>query len=232
MNTETAILRKLPLGLAVVLVGLSVALGAPRSSAGDASNRPAERLTTQAASRATEESSAEAAERVIRKLVDEAFSTLKDAQLAKDEKKRAAKLRQVVDRAFDWVGMARSSLGPRWRKLSEAQRNEFVEIFEELLARHYMDDLDRFQGTERVEFRGTRERGSLVVVRTILVTASKEQLPIDYTLEKQAKDHRVVDFSVEGVSLVNHYRKSFSAFLVNNSFEELLRRLKRKLGLS
>jgi ABC-type transporter MlaC component len=41
----------------------------------------------------------------------------------------------------------------------------------------------------------------------------------------------VVDLSVEGVSLVNHYRQTFSRFLANKQFPDLLQQLKRKLGI-
>jgi ABC-type transporter MlaC component len=45
-------------------------------------------------------------------------------------------------------------------------------------------------------------------------------------MQREGSTWRAVDFSVEGVSLVNHYRKSFARFLVNHSFEELLAKLR------
>lgn len=74
--------------------------------------------------------------------------------------------------------------------------------------------------------KGTEERGELPVVKTILVTDSRDRVPLDYLMRREGNTWRAVDFSVQGVSLVNHYRKSFARFLVNHSFEELLAKLR------
>jgi phospholipid transport system substrate-binding protein len=175
---------------------------------------------------------AKAPEQLIRETVDAVFVILRDAALAKDPKRRMQALREVVDKAFDWPAMARSSLGAHWRKLDDAQRAEFVEVFKELLAQQYMDDIDRFQGTEQVSVTGSEKSGDLVVVKTVLLTGSREQVPMSYTLHQLAGAWRVEDLSIEGVSLVNHYRKTFARFLVNRTFAELLEQLKRKLSSS
>jgi phospholipid transport system substrate-binding protein len=174
---------------------------------------------------------AAAPEPLIRETVDKVFKILRDPALQQDSKQRMLKLREAVDRAFDWDGMAQSSLGPPWRKLDDKQRAEFVSVFKELLAQQYMDDIDRFQGTEQVQIKGTEKSGELQTVKTILVTSSREQVPMNYTLQNNGKRWAVVDLSIEGVSLVNHYRQTFSRFLANKQFPELLQQLKRKLGV-
>ena len=172
----------------------------------------------------------ESPRQVIEKTVDAAFAVLRDPSLRSDPKKRLGKLREVVDRAFDWEAMAQSSLGAPWRGLDAGQRNEFVTVFKELLAQRYMDDIDRFQGSEEVKIKGVQESGHLTTVQTLLITASRDQIPIDYTLQKANGKWRVEDVSIERVSLVNHYRKTFARYLNNKSFGELLQQLKRKLG--
>lgn len=173
---------------------------------------------------------ASAAERLIRQTVDEVFAALRDPELAKDKKRRMQKLRLIVDQAFDWVAMAKSSLGPHWRTATEAERARFVEVFKELLAQQYMDDIDRFRGTEEVSHRGSEVQEGLVKVKTVLITNSREQVPMDYTLQQVEGRFWVIDLAIEGVSLVNHYRKTFSRYLVNKSLAELLAQLERKLG--
>jgi phospholipid transport system substrate-binding protein len=172
----------------------------------------------------------EPARQVVARTVDQAFAVLRDPKLKGDAKQRMRKLREIVDRVFDWEAMAQSSLGAPWRKLDEAQRAEFVGVFKELLAQRYMDDIDRFEGTEQVQIKGSDEQADLATVRTVLITGSRDQVPIDYTLHKTAGGWRVEDVSIEGVSLVNHYRKTFARFLTNKSFSELMQQLKRKLG--
>ena len=126
--------------------------------------------------------------------------------------------------------MAQSSLGAPWRQLNEGQRKEFVVVFKELLAQRYMNDLDRFQGSEELTVGDAEQQADIAIVKTTLRTASREQIPINYTLRQNGGKWRAEDVSIEGVSLVNHYRKTFSRFLANKSFADLLQQLKNKLG--
>jgi phospholipid transport system substrate-binding protein len=172
-----------------------------------------------------------APEALIRTTVNAAFVVLKDKALAGRERRgqRIAELRQIADRVFDWAEMARSSLGVQWRSLDASQRSRFVEVFKDVLAAEYIDDIDRFRGTETVSVDGSVAQGEDVVVRTTLVTAGRDRIPIEYRLRLQSGKWMVVDLSIEGVSLVNHFRKTFGAALANMTIDQLVERLKRQL---
>jgi phospholipid transport system substrate-binding protein len=172
----------------------------------------------------------ESAKQVVDKTVRDALKILRDDKLKADRKQRVQKLREVADRAFDWEGMAKSSLGAPWRNLNDTQRRDFVEVFKELLAQRYMDDIDRFQGSEELTVGNADQQAELAVVKTTLFTVSREQIPIDYTLRLTNGQWRAQDISIEGISLVNHYRKTFGRYLTNKSFDQLLAQLKQKLG--
>ena len=169
-----------------------------------------------------------AQEAVIKRTIDAAFAVLKDKSLAGREKRpqRIAALRAVADRAFNWAEMARSSLGAQWRTLDDRQRGRFVDVFKEVLAARYMDDIDRFQGSETVTVDGSAQQDEEVVVRTTLVTSSRERVPIDYRMRAQQGTWMVVDVTIEGVSLVNHFRKTFAGALANITIDQLIERLK------
>lgn len=170
------------------------------------------------------------ANQVIHGLVDQAFAVLRDPALKTKPEGRVKKLREITDKVMDWDTMAKSSLGHHWRNLSEAERAEFVNVFKELLARQYRDDVDRFRGNESVAFGQDEKKDGVIVVKTTLTTASGEKVPIDYTLHQVESKWLVEDVSVEGVSMVNHYRKTFDRYLVNDPFATLLAKLKKKLG--
>jgi phospholipid transport system substrate-binding protein len=170
-------------------------------------------------------------EGAIRKTIDDAFTVLKDKTLMgkAQRTRRIAALRQIADRTFDWSEMARSSLGAAWRSLDGAQRDRFVSVFKDILAARYMDDIDRFQGTEMVTVDSSVREGDAVVVRTTLVTASRERVPLDYRMRQENGEWAVVDLSIENISLVNHFRKTFSAALANMTVDQLIERLERQL---
>jgi phospholipid transport system substrate-binding protein len=167
---------------------------------------------------------------VVEHTIDDAFKILRDERLRSDSARRMHELRGVVDRSFDWGRMAQSSLGAPWRDLTPVQRTEFVNVFKELLAQRYMDDIDRFEGSEDMTVTGVEQLEGQATVKTQLLTSSKQKIPIDYTLHATQAHWRVDDVTIEGVSLVNHYRKTFANYLANKTFQELLQQLKRKLG--
>jgi len=176
-------------------------------------------------------SPADAAEATIRKTIDAAFVVLRDKALVGKERRarRIASLREIADRTFDWPEMARSSLGVQWRGLNDQQRRRFVEVFKDILAAEYMDDIDRFQGTETITVDKSTRQGDDVLVQTTLLTASRERVPIAYRLTPEQDRWMVVDISIEEVSLVNHFRKTFSGALANMTIDELIARLRRQL---
>jgi ABC-type transporter MlaC component len=171
------------------------------------------------------------AEAMIRKTVDEAFAVLKDPKLTgkAHRAERLAALRAIADRSFDWAEMARASLGAPWKTLDTAKRTRFVDTFKDVLAARYMDDIDRFEGTEVVTIDGSSREGDDTIVHTTLVTGSKEHVPMDYRVRGAEGKQTIVDISIEEVSLVNHFRKTFSAALVNMSIDQLIDRLQKQL---
>jgi phospholipid transport system substrate-binding protein len=165
---------------------------------------------------------------VIRSTVDQAFDVLRDQELAKPERRndRIAKIRVIADRVFQWDAMAQSSLGVAYRSITDDQRKEFLALFKRTIADEYMDDMDRFMGDEKVLVQGVEARDEQRVVSTVLVTHSREHVPIVYFMHLEGDRWVIHDFSVEGVSLVNHYRQSFANYLVNHTFDRLLERLR------
>ena len=173
-------------------------------------------------------------EAIIRKSVDEAFAVLKDKSLAglAHRDQRIAALRAVADRTFDWGEMAKASLGSTWRTLDSQKRAHFVDVFKNVLAARYMDDIDHFEGSEKVTVDGSSRDGEDTVVKTTLITSSREHVPMDYRMRSEGDKWSVVDLSIEGVSLVNHFRKTFSAALVNMSIDQLITRLAHQVPAS
>ncbi len=172
---------------------------------------------------------ASAAAQLVRGSVDDALKVLKDPSLQGRAKRKArwGQLREVSDRAFDWSAMSQRSLGVHWRKLNPAQRERFVTTFRELLATHYLGQIDRFTGKEKLEYKGTEKTPTATEVRMVLITASREEVPLHFFVDERPK---VVDVSIEGVILSNHYRGVFNRQLVNNDFDTVMKKLERKVA--
>jgi len=174
--------------------------------------------------------SPDVATQLIQKTVDQAVAVLSDPELQGPQKrlKRHEKLRNISDEVFDWGAMAQRSLGVHWRNLNEEQRTRFRDVFKELLANHYLSQLDRFQGDEKVVHTGTEKAGEDVKVKMLLETQSRASVPIHFFVNGEKQ---VFDVAIEGVSLTNHYRGSFNRLLVNGSFDNMMKKLEQKLAV-
>lgn len=163
--------------------------------------------------------------------VSQALAVLQDPKLADDSQRnlRQSKLRAVSDGMFDWEKVAQRSLGAPWRKLSAADRKRFQDAFHELLVSTYLKQLDRFRELKELAYLKTEPEGQEATVSYELRLKSHENIPIVFRVDSTKK---VVDVSIENVSLANHYRGSFQRVLVNKDFDALMKILDRKVKLS
>ena len=82
----------------------------------------------------------------VRQTVEDVLNILADEALqapARAEERRRL-IRQAVLERFGFKEMARRSLGRHWRKISGAQRQEFVDLFSDLLERSYINKIESY----------------------------------------------------------------------------------------
>jgi phospholipid transport system substrate-binding protein len=167
----------------------------------------------------------------IKETTDKIISILGDPELkgsAQAEKRRNL-IRKTADDRFDWPEMSRRSLGQHWRKLSEEEKNTFVNLFSQLLERTYMEKVEDYSG-EKVSYSGETIDGDYATVEMKVLTSKNVEIPVVNKLKKNGGEWMVYDVSIEGVSLVNNYRTQFSSILSKSSFAELLAKLQEKVS--
>ncbi len=136
---------------------------------------------------------------------------------------------KAVEFSFDFREMARRSLGRGWRKLSEAQRQQFTQVFRELLERSYGSRLAAFSG-QTVSYGEVRKRKhGRVTVETEIID-KKKHIPVKYSLYKSRHGWRIYNIIIEGVSLVGTYRTNFRNTLKKKGFDGLMQNMQDKLA--
>ncbi len=168
---------------------------------------------------------------VARQVIDKALDILNDPANAGPSKKnyRHQMVKQIVDRHFDYREMAKRSLGSAWNNLNNAQRDEFVRLFAELLEASYADKIDRYAKRVRVDYTGESLDGEYAEVRTVVVRPN-DRIPLNYRLLNQSGTWMVYDVVIEGVSLVSNYRSQFSRIISESSYAELVKRLRTRVN--
>lgn len=162
--------------------------------------------------------------------VNKVLDVLRDpalkAELAKEVKKD--KLRPMYKSMFDDVELSRRALARNWNNMNAAQRQEFVQLFRQVLEKAYADKILSYTSEKIVFDRETMLSENQAEVQTKIITSSKE-IPVSYRLILKDGAWKVYDVVVESVSLVQNYRSQFNDILAKNTPEQLLEILRKKV---
>ena len=140
---------------------------------------------------------------------------------------RRAELRRAADSLFDFTEMGRRALGRHWADRTPAEREQFVKLFTDLIARSYIGKIDQYAG-ETIAYTAERVAGDEASVQSRVVTAKGTQIPVEYRMHRINDGWSAYDVFVENVSLVGTYRSQFDRIIRSESFAALLQRLREK----
>jgi phospholipid transport system substrate-binding protein len=163
----------------------------------------------------------------LRTQIEKAVKILEDPELKKKPVERRAAVRQVANDIFDFSETAKRSLARHWAPRTQAERDEFVSLFSDLLERSYIGKIELYGG-EKIHFVGESLEGEGAVVRTKLITKQGTEIPIDYRMLHRGERWLVYDVVIEGVSLISNYRTQFNKIITTSSFQDLLKKMKTK----
>ncbi|HEJ83820.1 MAG TPA: ABC transporter substrate-binding protein [Desulfobacteraceae bacterium] len=166
----------------------------------------------------------------IRKTTDKIIEILTDPALKGSDKdrERAQQIRKAVDERFDWEEMSKRTLARHWKDRTPQEREEFIMLFGRLLERTYLDKVEGYSG-EKVLYAEEKVEGSYAVVAVKIITKEETEIRVAYRLKKKEGEWMVYDISIEGVSLVNNYRKQFQSIMTRSSYDDLIQRLRSKV---
>ncbi len=128
---------------------------------------------------------------------------------------------------FDYDEMSKRVLGKAWRKLSKEEKENFVELFTELLQYAYVGKIQNYAG-QSIEFKGQRIKGKRAEVKTELVDKNKT-IPVSYIMLLEGDQWMVYDVVVEGVSLIRNYMEQFREILRKGQYSGLVKQIEKKV---
>ncbi|MBI4642854.1 MAG: ABC transporter substrate-binding protein [Deltaproteobacteria bacterium] len=138
---------------------------------------------------------------------------------------RAQAIRQIIQKSFDFNLMAQNSLGSVYGGLSAGQRQDFVNTFSYLFQDSYTRLVLDFLKKETIKYEQERRQGSGTRVNTKLIRTN-ETIPVDYLMRPQGDGWLLYDVIVDGVSILDNYKRQFAQVIRTNSFDFLLKKMK------
>ncbi|HED15677.1 MAG TPA: ABC transporter substrate-binding protein [Gammaproteobacteria bacterium] len=135
-------------------------------------------------------------------------------------------LRELISKRFYYRAMAQRTLATNWKKASDAQKKEFIDLFSELLLFTYLDRIKAYTD-EKVEFKREKLKKKTAVVYTEIITGTAN-IPINYKLLLSGSNWLVYDVIIEEVSLVSNYRSTYKEIVKKDGIDGLLKKMSDK----
>ncbi|HXD95037.1 MAG TPA: ABC transporter substrate-binding protein [Candidatus Acidoferrum sp.] len=167
----------------------------------------------------------------LRPAIDQVLRVLDDPALKGVEhaRERRAALRAVMETVVDFPDAARRALSVHWAARTEAEREEFVMLFKDLVTSSYIVTMEGSAG-QLVVFVGEAEHDGITTVLTNVERRQGPPAAVEYRMHQRGSRWLVYDVIVEGVSLVGNYRTQFNTIVRTSSYAELIRRMRERVA--
>ncbi|MGR3219710.1 MAG: MlaC/ttg2D family ABC transporter substrate-binding protein [Candidatus Anammoxibacter sp.] len=159
--------------------------------------------------------------------VDKGLSVLNDPIFKEKPNERKTKLWNEISSAFNFPEMCKRTIShSKWRGVSVKNREEFITLLTKVVKDTFLARLDYFSG-KCVKYVGEVQVDKRAKVQCDVTLNTGKRITVSYGTLLLANDNWVIyDVIIEGVSVVNNYRRQFDYFLRPSSFDELLSKLK------
>ncbi len=180
--------------------------------------------------RAADDDTQAKARAFIEGLADQAVQALTNASVPREEREKRARV--LLRENFAVPTIAQWVLGRYWRVATPAEQQEYLSLFEDLIVVTYVDRFTRYSG-ERLRVTRSVGMGETGDVNVFSDITNPGGAPIDIGWRVRTRDGsmKVVDVSVEGVSMGQTQRSEFASIIQNNGGQVsgLLTEMRRRL---
>jgi phospholipid transport system substrate-binding protein len=143
-----------------------------------------------------------------------------------------AEMTRELRALFDIRDLARRALVDHWDKMKEADRNEIVDLLQQLVEKSYTLSLKK-NLKYRVDYQGEVPDREHVLVKTVVHAEKKKrpvQISVHYLLSKDKGTWRVLDVITDDVSMLKNYRSQFNRIIAKDGVPGLLAKMRKKLA--
>ena len=157
----------------------------------------------------------EAEEKFVSDFADNAISILSNDSLNANQKN--IQFTELVMSSIDMNLISKFVLSKYWKLATDDQKKEYLTAFKQYFISSYANKLDQYSG-EKVVIESSNAAKKFVIVKSNIVRDGTDTLKIqlDWRLLTRDNQTKIIDLSIEGISLIIAQREEFQSFLANN----------------
>ena len=168
----------------------------------------------------------EAEEKFVSNFADKAISILSNESLNASQKN--IQFTELVMSSIDMNLISKFVLSKYWKLATDDQKKAYLAAFKQYFISSYANKLDQYSG-EKVVIVSSNAAKKFVIVKSNIVRDGTDTLKIelDWRLLSRDGQTKIIDLSIEGISLIIAQREEFQSFLANNdnSLDALINKL-------
>jgi phospholipid transport system substrate-binding protein len=166
----------------------------------------------------------------VSKMSNEGLEFLGNDKLSEAQKKK--RFKALLDSHFDIKTIAQFALGIHWRNISDSEKKEYVDLFENMVVNIYTRRFGDYKGQEIVVKTASKRGRRDFIVSSVILPPKGENGPevnLDWRVRNRNGSLKIIDISVEGTSMIITQRADFSAVIQkgNGDIEFLLAELRK-----
>lgn len=151
-------------------------------------------------------------------------------KLVEDTKLAEKIVRSNLLPAIDTYGFAKRTIGKKaWSKATAEQKDRFVNAFIQLVINSYAKGLALYDG-QVFNFSDPvmSKSGKFAKVRSSMAQTGTTPIVIDYKLSNKSGSWKIIDLTIEGVSMITSYKSQFAPTLAKLGLEKFIVDLESK----
>ncbi len=169
---------------------------------------------------------AESPTQVVETTTGAVIAVLANQSLSAEQRRQ--RVEEIVYAHFDFVTLAKLVLARNWKQMSPQQQEAFVVEFKRHLSITYGRNVESYNNERAVVIGDRQEAGDDWTVKTKIERPAASEILVDYRLRRQDGQWRVIDVTIEGVSLVANFRSQFQEIIAKQGPDKLIELLREK----
>ena len=162
-------------------------------------------------------------------LLNEIKQIVEGDEISEDQKVANTKHSNIALSILKVSEISQKALGKYWSKHSTKQQDQFKKLLGELFVYVAFPSSAKFFADLDLVYGISKRKKDMMVVPLTVIHEKEGEVDIDFWLKQSSKNWLVVDVILDGISMRNNLRSQFYKILKKNDFDELVRRMEKKL---